>query len=389
MFSLIQKIKFGLLSRLILAIVCGVLVGTMQIDILIRILLTFNGLFSELLKFSVPLIILAFITNGIADLGYDSKKILGITLIVSYTSSITMGFVALGVDMYLFPKILSDVNLIDITKSTATLKPFFTIIVPPVFSIITALVLSFVLGIGISKLKNSHIKNNIEEFNQVIAAFLENFIIPLLPLYILGVFANMTHTGQVTTVLSSFVKVFAVVLPMQFFVIILFYSIAGMVTKKNPYKLIRNMIPAYLTALGTQSSVATIPMTVQCSKSNGVSSKIAEFTASLCANTHMPGSIISLTSCALAVMILFGIEPSVMQMIPFIIMLGIITVSSPGIPGGAVVAAIGILQSMLGFDESMLALIIALHVAQDSFGTACNVTSDGALALMLDNQKNS
>lgn len=381
---MVKQNKFGLISKLILGIVIGVIAGSLKIPQIIRIFLTFNAIFGELLKFTVPLIITAFITKGIAELGQNSKKILGTALLFSYSSSVLMGIIALFININLFPKLISSSHFISLTDSLESLKPFFSIGIPPIFSVTTALVLSLVLGIGISQINNSYLKNVFDEFNSVISKFLQKIIVPFLPLYISGVFADMAYTGKALLILKSFLTVFVLVLLIQIGVILLLFTVTGILVRKNPFKLIQNMLPAYMTAIGTQSSVATIPLTVSGSIQNGVSKKMAEFIASLCANIHMPGSIISLTSCSLAVMLMFNQTPSVSGMIPFIMMLSIMTVAAPGIPGGAVVASLGVLQTMLGFDQSMLALIVALHVAQDSFGTACNVTGDGAIALIID-----
>jgi len=376
--------RYGLLIRLILGIGGGILIGMTGIEVLIKIFVTFTSLFGSVLSFTVPLIIFAFITNGIAELGSGSSKLLLLTVIISYCSTVLMGGTAAIIDMSIFPSILSGQTLTDIVTSREKIEPFLKIEIPPIMPVMTALIFSFILGIGLSHKKDSPLRKGFNDFHDIIATFVSKGLIPLLPIYIIGVFANITYTGQAGTILSSFAKVFAIVLPLQWGAIFIQFSIASAITKKNFFQLIKTMMPAYFTALGTQSSAASIPVTTQCMKDNGVTNKVAEFVASLCSNIHMSGSVISITSTAIAVMILYNFEYSIITMIPFILMLAVIIVAAPGIPSGVIFAALGILQSMMGFDESMLALMISLHVAQDSFGTACNITGDGAIALVVD-----
>lgn len=376
--------NYSLLLKLICGIIGGILIGLLGWDILVRIFITFNSIFGSLLSFTVPLIILAFITNGIADLGSGSRKLLGMTVLLSYSSSVLMGFMAYGVDIAIFPSLLKGETLSSLTEMSNSLAPYITFDIPPIMSVTTALILSFILGIGLSNLSDSPLKQVFQNFHDIVYRFITSVIIPLLPIYIAGVFANMTYSGQAGSVMSAFIKVFAIVIALHFIALIIQYVIAGAMNHKNPFVLIKNMLPAYFTALGTQSSAATIPVTANCIKSNGVKVKVAEFVAPLCANIHMSGSIITITSCALAVMMLTGHPFTVGLMIPFILMLGVMMVASPGMPGGSIMAAIGVLQSILGFNDAMIALMIALYLAQDSFGTACNVTGDGAIALMVD-----
>jgi len=376
--------KYGLLLKLISGIILGVIIGLSKIELLIELFLTFNNIFGSLLTFTVPLIILAFITNGIADLGSGSRKLLGITVMLSYGSSVLMGFLAFGVDVALFPTLLKGETLSSLTEMSNNLAPFLTFDIPPVMSVTTALILSFVLGIGLSNLPDCSLKQAFKNFHDIVYKFITNVIIPLLPIYIAGVFANMTFSGQAGSVMSAFIKVFGLVLSLHLIALIIQYIVAGIVNNKNPFILLKNMLPAYFTALGTQSSAVTIPVTAQSIKNNGVKDKVAEFVAPLCANIHMSGSIITITSCAMAVMILTNHSFSMATMIPFILILGVMMVASPGMPGGSIMAAVGVLQSILGFNDSMVALMIALYLAQDSFGTACNVTGDGAIALIVD-----
>jgi Na+/H+-dicarboxylate symporter len=250
--------------------------------------------------------------------------------------------------------------------------------------VMTALIISFILGIGIAVTKAENLRSIFHEFQSIIEGLVANVLIPLLPFHIYGIFANMTYAGTVAEIMSVFAKVFAIIICMHLIIILFQYIVAGAASKRNPFGLIKNMIPAYMTAIGTQSSAATIPVTLECTKKNGCSSKIADFVVPLCATIHLSGSTITLTSCSIAVMMLNGWSVSFGHMFPFILMLGVTMVAAPGVPGGAVMAALGILSSMLGFNDNMLTLMIALYIAQDSFGTACNVTGDGAIAILMD-----
>ena len=213
---------------------------------------------------------------------------------------------------------------------------------------------------------------------------IENIIVPLLPLFILGIFVSMTFSGKVFSVLSVFISIIGVIFALHILLLLLQYTIAAVLTKRNPFKLLATMMPAYFTALGTQSSAATIPVALEQTLKNGVSEKIAGFVIPLCATIHLSGSTMKITACAMALMILEGRPIDFTLFVGFIFMLGITMVAAPGVPGGAIMAAVGILQTMLGFNEEMIGLMIALYIAMDSFGTACNVTGDGAIALIID-----
>ena len=386
-----KKIKIGLLPRLIIAIILGIIVGNIaksaNLPIIIRLGATFNSIFGNFLGFSIPLIIIGFVVPGIADLGEGAGKTLALTALVAYVSTIIAGSFAFAVDKTVFPAFLKVGSIVLDNAANAEetmLSGLFTIEMPAIMGVMSALLISFVMGLGISVTKNQPLKDVFHGFQDIIVKLVTNIVIPLLPFHVYGIFANMTFAGTVMEIMSVFIKVFAIIILMHIAIIVFQYFIAGTFAKKNPIRLIKNMLPAYFTAVGTQSSAATIPVTVAATKKNGVSDMIAEFVCPLCATIHLSGSTITLTSCAIAIMMLNGWEVSFVKMFPFILMLGITMVAAPGVPGGAVMAALGILESMLGFNEAMLALMIALYIAQDSFGTACNVTGDGAIAVFMD-----
>ena len=387
-----KKKKLGLLPKLLIAIVLGLVIGTIcqkigdAGELIIQIGATYNSIFGNFLNFCIPLIIIGFVVPGIADLGTGAGKTLAATTGVAYLSTIIAGSLAFAVDMALFPSLVhADMFMADAQNAEETaLSGLFTIEMPPIMGVMEALLISFILGLGLTLIKNDTLKLAIKDFSEIVTKLVGGVVIPLLPFHVYGIFAKLTYAGTIVELMTSFIKVFAVILCLHVIILLFQYTVAGTTAKKNPFSLIKNMIPAYTTAIGTQSSAATIPVTTQCTKNNGVSDGMAEFVCPLCATIHLSGSTITLTSCAMAVMVMTNQSIGFGKMFPFILMLGVTMVAAPGVPGGAVMAALGILQSMLGFDETMCGLMIALYIAQDSFGTACNVTGDGAIAVLMD-----
>lgn len=378
--------KIGLIPKLIIAIILGIAMGAYAPAFIVRIFATFNSLFGNFLGFAIPLIILGFVVAGIADLGSSAGKLLGITTFFAYTSTLAAGFLAYIVAVKTFPMFIKATTVLTnaVNPEDKLLKPFFIVEMPPIMGVMTALLLAFLLGLGIASIKEKTLYNISVEFQKIMEKTIANAIIPLLPLHILGIFANMTHAGEVGRVLSVFWKVFLIVLALHLIIIVFQFIIACSIGKKNLWQCLKNQVPGYLTAIGTQSSAATIPVNLKCAENNNVSKGIREFVVPLCATIHLSGSTITLTSCAIAVMMLNNMSFTLPQMIGFIAMLGITMVAAPGVPGGAVMAALGLLQSNLHFTEAQAALMIALYITQDSFGTACNVSGDNAIAILVD-----
>lgn len=376
----------NLLFKVFIAIVLGIVFGLYLPESINRIFSTFNAFFGQFLSFSIPLIIMGLIMPAISDLGKGAGKLLLITAAIAYGSTLFSGFMTYFITSGIFPELLaSHVNEVaQIGSSGPELTPYFSITIPPVLDVMTSLVLAFVIGLGLSYQEKSSLKLVVKDFEKIIMQLIENVIVPLLPLFILGIFASMSFSGKVFSILSVFMNIIGVIFALHIILLLLQYTIAGIVTKQNPFKLLLTMMPAYFTALGTQSSAATIPVTLEQTLKNGVSEKIAGFVVPLCATIHLSGSIMKITACAMALMILEGVPFDFTLFAGFIFMLGIAMVAAPGVPGGAIMAAVGILQSMLGFSEEMIGLMIALYIAMDSFGTACNVTGDGAIALIVD-----
>ena len=379
-----KKLKIGLLGKIIIAIALGVGLGLAAPAWIVRLFLTFNGIFSQFLGFAIPLIILGLVAPAISDIGKTAGKMLLVTVAIAYGSTIFSGLVSYFTGAALFPGMIQGGSSLQNVASATELSPYFTVTIPPLMNVMTALILAFTLGLGLAALDRHTLKDAVHDFEEVIIKTIKSAIIPLLPLYIFGIFFNMTYVGQVFSILTVFIKIIGIIFIIHIGILILQFSIAGGFVKKNPFKLLWNMLPAYFTALGTQSSAATIPVTLEQTRRNGVSEDIAGFTIPLCSTIHMSGSTLKIVACALALMIMKDMHYDFGMMFGFICMLGITMVAAPGVPGGAIMASLGLLQSMLGFDEEAQALMIALYIAMDSFGTACNVTGDGAISIIID-----
>lgn len=379
-----KKIKIGLLGKIIIAIVLGIGAGLIAPAWFIRIFLTFNGIFSQFLGFAVPLIILGLVTTAIADIGKTAGRMLLLTVAIAYGSTVFAGLASYLTGAALFPSMIDSGTSLASVTGKEELAPFFNVTIPPLMNVMTALVLAFMLGLGLASLDKDTLKKAAHDFEEIIIKTIKAAIIPLLPLYIFGIFLNMTYVGQVFGILTVFIKIIGIIFLIHIAILILQFCIAGAASGKNPFRLLWNMMPAYFTALGTQSSAATIPVTLEQTRKNGVSEDIAGFTVPLCATIHMSGSMLKIVACALALMIMKGMPYDFGMFFGFICMLAITMVAAPGVPGGAIMAALGVLQTMLGFDQEAQALMIALYIAMDSFGTACNVTGDGAIAVIID-----
>jgi Na+/H+-dicarboxylate symporter len=374
-----------LIVKLIAGIAFGILLGLFAPDWITRLLLTFKALFGQLLFFTIPLLILFYITSGIAGLPRNSGRLLGTTLGLAYGSTLLAGIVAFLAAGILVP-VLTGGAVGPTEEAAAALTPYITMDIPPLFGIMSALAAAFIFGLGIAATRAVGLQRLFDEGRDVIKALLVRVIIPFLPVYIAGVFAELAAAGTVFATLKTFGVVLAMSVGLHWLWIVFLFVVAGLKVGASPIRLIAGMLPAYFTALGTMSSAATIPVTLQAVRANGVKDSVSAFTVPLCATTHLAGSTITIVSCAVAVMVLHdGLAvPSLLNMLPFILTLGVVMLAAPGVPGGAVMAAVGLLGSMLGFGETAIALMIALYMAQDSFGTACNVTGDGAIALLVD-----
>ena len=379
-----KTLKIGLLGKILIAIALGIGTGLIFPEWAVRIFVTINSIFSQFLGFAIPLIIVGLVTPAIADIGNKAGKMLLVTVAIAYFSTIFAGLASYLTGAAFFPSMIDSGEGLKSLSESGELQPYFTVTIPPLMGVMTALVLAFMAGLGLAATQHRTLLDAAHGFEQIIVKTINTAIIPVLPVYIFGIFLNMTYIGQVFSILTVFIKIIGIIFAIHIGILMLQFTIAGGFAHKNPFKLLWTMMPAYFTALGTQSSAATIPVTLAQTRKNGVSEDIAGFTVPLCATIHMSGSTLKIVACALALMIMQGNPYDFWQFFGFICMLGITMVAAPGVPGGAIMASLGLLQSMLGFNQESLALMIALYIAMDSFGTACNVTGDGAIAIIVD-----
>ena len=373
-----------LLPRIIIAITLGIAVGSFLPLSVVRLFATFNAIFSQFLGFMIPLIIVGLVASAIGDIGRNAGKLLVATVAIAYLDTVIAGLLAYATGSTLFPSLVDAASGAAAIEKPEDILPFFTVSIPPMFDVMAALVFAFMIGLCIAYGSLPTMKNIFNELRDVITKVISSAIIPLLPIYIFGIFLTMTHSGQVAHILRVFAMIIVVIFVLHIFVLLYEFLLAGIIGHRNPLKALWNMLPAYFTALGTSSSAATIPVTLRQSVKNGVSEGVAGFTIPLCATIHMSGSAMKITCCAITICLLNGIGYDFPTFLHFIMMLGIVMVAAPGVPGGAIMAALAPLSSILGFDAEAQALMIALYIAMDSFGTACNVTGDGAIAIVVD-----
>ena len=375
--------RIGLLPRILIAIVLAIVCGQFFAEGLTRVFTTFNGIFSQFLGFIVPLIIVGYVTPAIADVGDGVGRMLLFTVVVAYVDTVLAGLLGYGVGAMLFPDMVAGATLIDPAEATGV-APYFKLSIPPMMDVMTALITAFCVGMGIIYSGATTLKKVFDEFKEVVTKIIKGVVIPFLPLYIFGIFLELTVTGQAFSLLAVFAKVIVVIFALHLLILLYLFCIAGGLSHKNPLRLLWTMLPAYMTALGTSSSAATIPVTLEQTKKIGVRPDVAGFTVPLCATIHMPGSAMKISCCALTICLITGTPHSFGLFVQFILLLAVCAVAGPGIPGGVIMASLGPLASVLGFGAEEQALMIALYIAMDSFGTACNVTGDGAISMMVD-----
>lgn len=381
---MIEKLKkHALIIKIIIAITAGICIGVYFPQGISTFFIEISDFLQKLIGFLVPLIVIGFVVSGISALKNSSGKLLSSALVLSYVFMIIGAVGSYFVSKNVFPMILGGQS-IDAGDFEFKFNPHFNISIPPLMDVTTAIILAFIIGIGISKIKSNYLRNFFDEFHDIVDLTVQKVMIPIIPFYIVGVFAKISSKGKIISVLFNFSKLIAIVICMHIVILLFQYIAAAIVSRKNVFTLLKNVIPAYVTSLATQSSVAVIPFSIDCAENNGVSKKIANFILPLCSTIHLTGSAISITANVVAVLMLNNAEVSFGKMFPFILMLGIIMVAAPGVPCGTIFAIIPMLQSSLGFTEGMIGMMVALHVAQDGFGTACNVTGDGSIAVITE-----
>lgn len=378
-----KKIKVSLFVKVLIAIAVGSLVGLVAPDVLVRILKTFNVLFAQILKFVVPLLVLGLVTPAIANMGRGAGKMLLIVVAISYLSTVLAGLFSYACTSAVFPLYLTPGELSTEAVAAKSFAPYIDLKIPPVCDMMTALVLSFMFGVAMIYLNTPGLKKAFDEFGEVIKLVIEKVIIPLLPLYIASMICEMSAKGVIGVVLGSGAKIILTGVILSILFLFVQYGIACIIAKKNPFKCLWNMIPAYLTGFSICSSAAVIPVTSQCTRKNGVDEDIINFTIPLCSNVHMCGSTIKLATTAVAVAYITGTPIPVALYFNFVLMQAIATVASPGVMGGVLMASVGLLESILGFSPEQTALLMTIYLALDGYGPACNVTGDGAIALIM------
>lgn len=372
----------SLVFKLILGIIIGIFVGRISSESAIIVINTIKRVMGDLIGYVVPLIILGFITPAIVSLKESAGKILSVTLAICYISSVgaaTMSFLA---GRAIIPKLNIASN---VGAGNAIPESIFKLSIDPIMPVMTALVTSILFGIAVIVTKSEHWENLLMELNKIILSIVNNFVIKILPVYIATTFATLSYEGAIISELPVFIKIILIVIVGHFIWMTLMYSIAGAISKTNPKEVFKHYLPAYLTAVGTMSSAATLPVALDCArKSETLDPKIRDFAIPLCSNTHLCGSVLTEVFFVMTVsQIIYGKLPEISNMIVFIVLLGIFAIAAPGVPGGTVVASLGLITSILGFNDTGTALMLSIFALQDSFGTACNVTSDGAIALMV------
>lgn len=376
--------KIGLLPRVLIAIVLGIVFSFFFPVWATRVFVTFNGIFNNFLGMFIPLLIIALVAPSIAELGKGAGVLLLITSGIAYFSTVLSGFTSYFCCKFTYPYLLSGNSALNGLDLDGGIAPYFTIEMPSFINVTTALVVSFILGLGCAAIKGGSLKSLLDDFRDVVSLVIAKAVVPCLPLFIFGIFLKMGVEGKVFPVMGMFSKIILVILCLHVGVLLCQFLIAGAICGKKPFKSLFTMLPAYATALGTQSSAATIPVTLGCVKKLEVRDQIAEFTVPLCANIHMPCSILKITACAFAVSFCLGMPTDLGTYAAFILMLAITIVAAPGVPGGAVMASLGVLSSCLGFGAEAQGFVIVIYVVLDCFGTAGNVTGDGALSMIIN-----
>lgn len=383
-----KHFKLGLLPKVIIAIAAGIVCSFFLPVWAVRIFVTFNSFFGNFLSLFIPILILGLIAPGIADLGSGAGKLLAVTVLIAFVSTLLAGMFSFGICRASYPYLLSGTDLSSFTgKDASGILPYFTIELQPFMTVTSSLVVAFILGMGVVATGADTLKSVLSEIRGIVMKVIAKLIVPCLPLFIFGIFLQMGCEGKVGPVLGTFIKIIVVIFFMHVTFLLMQFIVAGAVSHRNPFKSLVNMLPAYFTALGTQSSAATIPVTLAQARKMGVRDEVADFTVPLCATIHLSCSMLKIVACAFAISFVMGMDISFGTYLGFILMLTVTMIAAPGVPGGAIMAALGVLESILGFDASLQGLMIALYIAMDSFGTAGNVTGDGAIALIVNKIK--
>lgn len=377
-----MKGKNSLLLKLLIAMIAGGAIGFFAPGCVVRTLNSFGFVFGQFIKFVVPFIIIGLVTPAIADAGRTAGKLLLVTMGVAYASTLLSGAFAFGVSRSLFPAIL-DGGLAE-NVVAREFPAYFKFTIPPVMGVTTALAVAFMFGLGMVAVRSETLVRVFDEMKGIVSRTIERAVVPLLPFYILAVIADLAASGKLTIIAGSCLMIMVSAVAISVVILLLQYFVAGIVSGRNPFKALWTMIPAYLTGWGCCSSAATIPVTLRQTKANGVSEETADLVVPLCANIHLSGSMANMVVYAAGLIVLAGEPVSAGAFVEYILMVSVVAVASPGVPGGVVLACASIAEAALGFSAERYALMIAAYMALDGMGTACNLTGDGAIALVVD-----
>ena len=378
-----KKIWKSLPFRLILGVVIGIIIGQAANETFMNVIVSLRYILSQVINFCVPLIIIGFIAPSITKLGSSASRMLGVALVCAYASSVLAALFSMGAGYGLIPHL-------SIASQAGNLKELpemvFQLDIPPVMEVMSALVLSVLIGLAAAWTKAKNTIRLLEEFQKMILLIVTKVVIPILPFFIAATFCTLSYEGTITKQLPVFIQVIVIVLIGHYIWLALLYGVAGVYCRTNPLKVLKNYGPAYITAIGTMSSAATMAVALKCAKKSepALRDDMVDFGIPLFANIHLCGSVLTEVFFVMTVSkILYGSLPDLGTMVLFCFLLGVFAIGAPGVPGGTVMASLGLITGVVGFDETGTALILTIFALQDSFGTACNITGDGALTMIL------
>ncbi|GAA0745625.1 dicarboxylate/amino acid:cation symporter [Clostridium oceanicum] len=377
-----MKLKNNLIFKLVLGVAFGILLGLVSSKEVIVVVATIKYFLGQVISYCIPLIIIGFIAPSIVKMKSKASKMLGITVIIAYLSSIGAATFS-AISGYAIIPNLSISNTAEGLRKIPEIM--FKLKIPPIMSVMTSLVTAILIGLSTVWTKSELVEKLLDQFQNMMLSIVTKVILPILPFFIATTFAGLVYEGGITKQLPVFLIVIVIVLIGHFIWLTLLYFIAAIVSKENPLEVIKHYGPTYLTAVGTMSSAATLPVALKCAhKSKVLKSDIVDFSVPLCSTIHLCGSILTETFFVMTVsQVVYGSLPSFGSMIQFVILLGIFGIGAPGVPGGTVMASLGLITGILGFNDSAVALVLTIFALQDSFGTACNMTGDGAITLIL------
>ncbi|MGL4581623.1 MAG: cation:dicarboxylate symporter family transporter [Flavobacterium sp.] len=377
-----KKFFNNTIVKLLLGVIVGLLIGPYLTSGLLQIILSTRHILGQIILFLVPLIILGFVVSSIAKLDKGQTSIIGFSIIIAYISSIGAGFFSTTLGFNIIPHLQIETNVETLKELPEML---FKLDIPPVFGVMTSLTLALMIGIGILWTESKPLERAFDSFKDIVLLLVNRVLVPVLPFYIMANFALLSYEGSIQSQLPVFLTVILIVIVAHFIWLGVLYTIAGIYSGKNPWEVIKHYPPAYLTAVGTMSSAASLGIALQSAhKSKVLKPEITNFTIPFFSNIHLCGSVLTEVFFVMTVsQVLYGTIPTMGTMILFILLLGIFAIGAPGVPGGTVMASLGIIASVLGFDDAGIALTLTIFALQDSFGTACNITGDGALSLMV------